>query len=49
MDSDKPRGPGSGYLIIVVIAIIVAWFFIRPLGQQVHDILQSLVGAFGNR
>jgi uncharacterized membrane protein required for colicin V production len=52
MDEDKPRGLVSrlfGYLSIVVIAMLVAWFFVRPLGQQIHDIFQSLVNGFSHR
>ncbi|MCE0499604.1 MAG: hypothetical protein LV481_16820 [Methylacidiphilales bacterium] len=49
MDGDKPRGPGFGYLIVVAIAALVGWFYLRPLGLQVRDVLQSLINAFGNR
>ena len=49
MDGGKPRRPGFSYLSIVAIAILAAWFFARPLGLHIRDILQSLVDAFGNR
>ena len=48
MYGDKPRGPGYGYLIVVGIAALVAFFFLRPVGLQITNILQSLVDAFGN-
>ena len=49
MDDDKPRGAGFSYLTIVVMAILAAWFYLRPLGLQIRRVLQSLFGAFGSR
>jgi len=46
---EKPRGPGFIYLFMVAIAALVAWYFLRPLGLQIHDLLQTLVDAFNNR
>jgi hypothetical protein len=47
MYGDKPRGPGYGYLFVMAIVILVAWFFLRPMGLQIRDIFESLVTAFG--
>jgi len=45
---DKPKRPwsGFGYLILVVIAILVALFLVRPLGLEVRSIFQTLNDAF---
>ncbi|HUB68066.1 MAG TPA: hypothetical protein VL981_11335 [Candidatus Methylacidiphilales bacterium] len=52
MDDNKSRKqPGLGflgYIIIVVAAVVVAWFVVRPLGQQVHDVFQTLVDSFNH-
>jgi hypothetical protein len=45
--NDRPGG--LVYLIIIGVAVLVAWVFIRPLGLQIHDIFQTLVDAFNNR
>ena len=44
---DKPKRPwsGFGYLIIVVIVILVGYFIVLPIGQQVHDVFQQLTDA----
>jgi hypothetical protein len=49
MNDDKSRKPETGflgYVIIVVGAVLVAWFVLRPLGQQVHDVFQTLANSF---
>jgi hypothetical protein len=46
---DKPRGSLFGYVLILALSVIIAWVFVRPLGLQVRDLLQSLVAAFSNR
>jgi hypothetical protein len=52
MDDNRPRGPGFryfGYVTLVVIAVLVAWFVVRPLGLQVSGVFQTLVNAFSHR
>jgi hypothetical protein len=46
MYGDKPRGPGYGYLFVVAIAILVAWFVLRPMGLQIRHVFETLVDAF---
>jgi len=41
----RPWG-GFGYLIIVVLAILVAYFVILPIGQEVRGVFQKLTDAF---
>ncbi len=45
--SDKPKRPwgGLGYVIIVIVAILVAYFIVLPIGQQVHNTFQQLTDA----
>ena len=45
---DKPQRPwsGFGYLIIVVIAILVAYFIVLPIGQQIMGVFQEITDAF---
>ena len=47
-DSDKPKRPWSGfaYLVLVILAILAAWFFVRPFGLEVRDVFQRLNDAF---
>ena len=49
-DKDKPKRPwsGFGYLVLVVIAILVAYFIVRPIGQEVASVFQTLTNAFSN-
>jgi hypothetical protein len=44
---DKSKRPwgGFGYLILVVIAILVAYFIVLPIGRQVGDVFQTLTNA----
>lgn len=44
----RPWG-GFGYLIVVVIAVLAAWFILRPIGLQVRDVFQRLTNALGGR
>ncbi len=47
----KPKRPWGGfqYLVLVVVGILVAWFVIRPVGQQIAGVLQTLTDAFAHR
>ena len=45
--SKKPWG-GFGYVILVVIAILVAYFIVLPVGQEVASVFQRLTDAFKN-
>jgi hypothetical protein len=48
---EKPKRPwsGFGYLILVVIAVLAAYFVVLPMGQQVRGVFQTLTNAFGGR
>lgn len=48
---NKPKRPwaGFGYLVIVVIAILVGYFIVLPVGQKVRDVFQTLTDAFSKR
>lgn len=48
---DKPKRPwaGFGYLVIVVIAILFAYFIVLPVGQKVRDVFQTLTIALGGK
>jgi len=48
MEKDKPKRPwgGFGYLILVVLAILVGWFIVLPIGQQIAGVFQTLTNAF---
>jgi hypothetical protein len=37
---------GFGYLILVVIAVLVAYFIVLPIGQQIAGTFQTLTNAF---
>ncbi len=45
---EKPKRPwaGFGYLILLVIALLVALFLVWPLGQEVRSVFQRLTEAF---
>ena len=49
MDDHTHRGPGHTYLVLLVIAALVAWMFVRPLGLQIRDVFQTLVDAFNHQ
>lgn len=44
----KKSWGGFGTVIIIVLSILFAWFIVRPLGQEVHDILQRVSNAFNH-
>jgi len=48
MEKDKSKRPwgGFGYLILVVLAVLVAWFIVLPIGQQIAGVFQTLTNAF---
>jgi len=48
MEKDKPKKPwgGFGSLILIVLAILVAWFIVLPIGQQIAHVFQTLTNAF---
>jgi len=43
----KPKQPwgGFGYVIVVTIAILVAYFVVLPIGQQIQAVFQELTNA----
>ncbi len=45
---DKPQRPwsGFGYLILVVICILAAYFIVLPIGQQIAGVFQEITNAF---
>jgi hypothetical protein len=50
MEKDKPKKPwgGFGYLILVIIAILVAYFVVLPVGREIGSVFQRLTDAFKN-
>jgi hypothetical protein len=51
MLDDKPKRPwsGFGYLVLVVIAILVAYFIVLPVGLKIRGVFQSMNDAFSHR
>ena len=51
MPEDKPKRPWSGfaYLVIVVLAILVAYIIVLPIGQQIRSVFQELTDAFSRK
>lgn len=49
MPEDKPKRPWSGfaYLVIVVIAILIAYFLVYPVGQMIRNVFLTLTHALG--
>lgn len=47
---DKPKKSwgGFGYLVLVIISILVAYFIVLPIGQEVASVFQRLTDAFKN-
>jgi len=45
---DKPKKPwgGFGYLVLVVISVLVAYFLVLPIGREVAGVFQRLTDAF---
>jgi len=50
MENEKLKRPwgGFGYLILIVLAVLVAWFLIMPVGQEVAWVFQRLTDVFKN-
>ena len=48
-DKNKRTWGGFGYLILVIIAILVAWFVVRPIGMEIRDTFQKLTNALGGK
>lgn len=50
MDDPTPKRPRSpvGYIVLVVIAVLIAVFVVRPIGQQITGVFQRLTNAFSN-
>jgi Flp pilus assembly pilin Flp len=48
MQKDKSKRPWGGfeYLILVVVAILVGYFVVLPIGQEVRGVFQKLTNAF---
>ena len=51
MEKDKPKGPwgGFGYMILAVLAILVAYFIVLPIGEQIRGVFQQLTDAFSGK
>jgi len=51
MSQDKNKRPwgGLGYLILVVIAILVGWFVVLPVGMEIRDTFQKLTNALSGK
>jgi len=49
-EEKKPHRPWKGfqYLVLVVIAVLVAVFVIWPIGNEVRSVFQRLTDAFAN-
>jgi len=47
MEKDKPKKPwgGFGYLILIVLVILVAYFIVLPIGQEIRGVFQHLSNA----
>jgi len=47
MEKDKPKKPwgGFGYLILIVLVILVAYFIVLPIGQEISGVFQKLTNA----
>lgn len=48
MQERKPKPPWSdfAFVIVVVLAILVAWFIVLPVGMEIASIFQRLTNAF---
>ncbi len=46
----KPKRPwsGLGFVIICVIAILVGYFIVLPVGLEIRHVFETLTNAFGN-
>ncbi len=50
-DSPRRKRPWSPwqYLVLIVLAILIVMFVIRPIGQQLTSVFQTLTDAFANQ
>lgn len=50
MPDPTPRRPRSplGYIMLIVIAVLIAVFVVRPMGQEITGVFQRLTDAFKN-
>jgi hypothetical protein len=48
MDDPKPKRPWSPfqYIVLIVIAILIAVFVVRPIGLEITGVFQRLIDAF---
>jgi hypothetical protein len=48
MDDPKPKRPWSPwqYIVLVVIAMLIAVFVVRPIGLEIAGVFQRLTDAF---
>jgi len=48
MSEDKPKHPWSPwqYIVLVVIAMLIAVFVVRPIGLEIAGVFQRLTDAF---
>jgi hypothetical protein len=44
----QPKRPWGGFssLLLAVLAVLVAWFIVRPIGLEVAGVFQRLTDAF---
>ena len=51
MSREKNKRPwsGFGYLVLVTVAILAAWFLLLPIGMQIRDVFQRLTDAFSHK
>jgi len=43
--SKRPWG-GFGHLVLVVLAVLIGWFIVRPVGLEIASVFQRLTDAF---
>ena len=50
MFAPKKKRPwsGFGYLVLVILAILTAWFVVLPVGQEMRGVFQRLTDAFAH-
>jgi hypothetical protein len=46
-EKDKSKKPWGGfsYLILIMLAVLVAYFLVLPVGRQVAEVFQTLTNA----
>jgi len=45
----QPKRPWKGwaYLLMIVVATLVSYFLVMPMGESVRSVFQRLIDAFG--